>query len=77
MSTTLISSLLWIPRGKSAPHPKTYDLDEKELERVGKMGGEGMLEKLREEMERMEVGNGNGEGGADGEGEWEEYVGCG
>jgi periodic tryptophan protein 1 len=32
-----------------------YVLDESELERVGKMGGEGVLEKLREEMEAMEM----------------------
>lgn len=55
MSSTLISSLTWIPRGKAARHPQKYILDENELERVGKMGGEGVLEKLREEMEAMEM----------------------
>ena len=62
MSGTLISSLVWVPRGRAAAQPKTYNLDEDEIQRVGKLGGPGTLEKLREEMEAMEVG----------EGEWEE-----
>jgi len=62
MSGTLISSLVWVPRGRAALHPKKYTLDEDELERVGKLGGPGVLEKLRKEMEGLDV---------DGEG-WEE-----
>lgn len=34
--------------------PKQYALDEEELERVGKLGGPGVLEKLKEEMEAAE-----------------------
>lgn len=64
MSGTLISSLVWVPRGRAALEPKKYTLDEEELQRVGKLGGEGVLEKLREEMEGMEMS----------EGEWEECV---
>ncbi|WVR04706.1 hypothetical protein IAU60_001717 [Kwoniella sp. DSM 27419] len=56
MSGTLISALVWVPRGKAALEPKRYNLDENELERVGKLGGAGVLEKLREEMEGMDVG---------------------
>ena len=64
MSGTLISSLVWVPRGKAALHPKRYQLDDAELERVGKLGGPGVLEKLREEMAGLDM-----EGG-----EWEECV---
>ena len=64
MSGTLISSLVWVPRGKAALQPKKYALDEDELQRVGKLGGPGALEKLREEMAGLDV---------DGE-EWEECV---
>lgn len=63
MSGTLISSLAWIPRGKAALQPKKYELDEAELERVGKLGGPGVLEQLKEQMAEMEM---------DGEGEWED-----
>lgn len=62
MSGTLISSLVWVPRGKAALHPTRYTLDEEEIERVGKLGGPGVLEQLREEMAGLDV-----EGG-----EWEE-----
>jgi hypothetical protein len=55
MSGTLISSLVWVPRGRAAIQPKKYTLDEQEIERVGKLGGPGALEKLREEMEGLEV----------------------
>ncbi|KAL7419384.1 rRNA-processing protein [Cryptotrichosporon argae] len=55
MSGTLISSLAWIPRGRAARQPKKYTLDEAEIERVGRLGGPGALEKMREEMEAMEV----------------------
>jgi periodic tryptophan protein 1 len=62
MSGTLISSLVWVPRGRAALKPKKYALDEEELERVGKLGGPGVLEQLREEMEGIDMG----------EGEWSE-----
>ncbi|WWC68026.1 uncharacterized protein I206_101945 [Kwoniella pini CBS 10737] len=58
MSGTLISSLVWVPRGKSSAEPKRYNLDDTELERVGKLGGPGVLEKLRQEMEGMDVAEG-------------------
>lgn len=64
MSGTLISSLVWVPRGRAALQPKKYTLDEAELERVGKLGGPGALEKLKEEMAAAEA--------EDGEGAWEE-----
>lgn len=56
MSGTLISSLVWVPRGRAAVRPKKYALDEEELERVGKLGGPGVLEHLREEMAGIDVG---------------------
>ena len=66
MSGTLISSLVWIPRGRSVLQPKNYTLDEDELQRVGKLGGPGVLEQLKREMEEMERdGEGKGE-------DWEE-----
>ncbi|WRT64681.1 uncharacterized protein IL334_001615 [Kwoniella shivajii] len=70
MSGTLISSLVWVPRGKASLEPKRYNLDDSELERVGKLGGPGVLEKLREEMEGMDVGEGEEweDVGEDGEG---------
>jgi len=55
MSGTLISSLVWIPRGRAALKPKRYTLDEDEIQRVGKLGGPGALEKLREEMEGIDI----------------------
>jgi len=61
MSGTLVSSLVWVPRGKAALHPKQYTLDEDELERVGKLGGPGVLEQLKKEMAEAEGGD-----------EWEE-----
>ena len=62
MSGTLISSLVWVPRGCAGLAPKRYTLDNAELERVGKLGGPGVLEQLRKEIEGIDV---------DGEG-WEE-----
>lgn len=58
MSGTLISSLAWVPRGRAALQPKKYELDEAELERVGKLGGPGVLEQLKEQMEQMEMDDG-------------------
>jgi periodic tryptophan protein 1 len=58
MSGTLVSSLVWVPRGKAALHPKQYTLDEDELERVGKLGGPGVLEQLKQEMAEAEGGEG-------------------
>ncbi|ORX33958.1 WD40-repeat-containing domain protein [Kockovaella imperatae] len=55
MSGTLISSLAWVPRGKASLEPKKYTLDENELQRVGKLGGPGALEKLREEMAGLDM----------------------
>lgn len=66
MSGTLVSSLVWVPRGRAALQPKKYALDENELERVGKLGGPGVLEKLKQEMEELE-----NEDEEEGEG-WEE-----
>lgn len=63
MSGTLISSLAWVPRGRAALQPKKYQLDEAELERVGKLGGEGVLEQLKSQMAQMETEDG---------GEWED-----
>jgi periodic tryptophan protein 1 len=54
MSGTLISSLAWVPRGRAALTPKRYTLDENELERVGKLGGPGVLEQLKEQMAEAE-----------------------
>ncbi len=77
---TLISSLTWIPRGRASAIPRRYELDDAELERVGRMGGEGVLAKLREEMSRMEVDdeagkNGKGEeGNRIGDDDWERCV---
>lgn len=61
MSGTLISSLAWVPKGRAALQPKKYTLDDEEIERVGKLGGPGALEKLREEMENMDVEGGDWE----------------
>ncbi|RSH79788.1 uncharacterized protein EHS24_009447 [Apiotrichum porosum] len=63
MSGTLISSLVWVPRGRAALAPKKYQLDEAEMERVGKLGGPGVLEQLKEQMEQMEMDDG---------GDWED-----
>lgn len=68
MSGTLVSSLVWVPKGRAALHPKRYTLDDDELERVGKLGGPGVLEQLKEEMAEAEA-MGEGSGGEEG---WEE-----
>lgn len=68
MSGTLISSLVWVPRGRAALQPKKYELDESELERVGKLGGPGVLEQLKEQMEKMEMADAEGLD----EGDWED-----
>lgn len=69
MSGTLVSSLVWVPKGRAALYPKRYTLDEDELERVGKLGGPGVLEQLKEEMAEAEA---MGEGSSGGEEGWEE-----
>lgn len=61
MSGTLISSLAWVPRGRAALQPRKYELDESELERVGKLGGPGVLEQLKEQLEEMEQDEGDWE----------------
>ncbi|WOO85103.1 putative WD repeat-containing protein [Vanrija pseudolonga] len=63
MSGTLISAIAWVPRGRAALEPRKYELNEAELERVGKLGGPGVLEQLKEQMEKMEMED---------EGEWED-----
>jgi periodic tryptophan protein 1 len=70
--STLISSIVWVPRGRASTRPTNYTLDESELERVGKMGGEGALEKLRAEMERMEVNGAGGDAAGTDDDEWAE-----
>lgn len=54
MSGTLISSLTWVPRGKSLAHPRKYELNDEELARVGQMAGEGVLEQLKAQLAQME-----------------------
>ncbi|KAG7530649.1 hypothetical protein FFLO_04875 [Filobasidium floriforme] len=68
--STLISSVIWVPRGRASARPTNYTLDENELERVGKMGGEGALEKLKAEMERMELGGGEQQAAGSDDDEW-------
>lgn len=70
MSGTLISSLVWVPRGRAAEKPKKYQLDEDEVERVGKLGGPGVLEQLKSEIAAVEDGE-EMEGG-DEEEDWED-----
>lgn len=67
MSGTLISSIAWVPRGRSALQPKKYTLDEAELERVGKLGGPGVLEQLKAQMAEAEAEDSEEEGD-----DWEE-----
>ncbi|ODN79623.1 hypothetical protein L202_03565 [Cryptococcus amylolentus CBS 6039] len=69
MSGTLISALTWVPRGRAAVKPKKYQLDDDEIERVGKLGGPGVLEKLKEEMAALEKA---GAERGDEEGDWED-----
>ncbi|EIW71161.1 hypothetical protein TREMEDRAFT_27182 [Tremella mesenterica DSM 1558] len=58
MSGTLISALVWVPKGRAALKPKRYNLDEDEIQRVGKLGGPGALEKLQEEMAEVDLSDG-------------------
>lgn len=54
MSLSLISSVLWVPKGASAAHPRRYDLsDPSELERVERLG-KIKLEDARRELEELE-----------------------
>ncbi|BEJ14835.1 hypothetical protein CspHIS471_0406020 [Cutaneotrichosporon sp. HIS471] len=61
MSGTLISSLAWVPRGRAALQPRKYELDESEIERVGKLGGPGVIEQIKEQMMEMEQDDGEWE----------------
>ncbi|WVN89388.1 uncharacterized protein L203_104611 [Cryptococcus depauperatus CBS 7841] len=70
MSGTLISSLVWVPRGRASQRPKRYQLDDAEIERVGKLGGPDVLEKLKDEMAGLERGDGD----KDDEEDWEDEV---
>lgn len=72
MSGTLISSLAWVPRGRAALQPRKYELDESELERVGKLGGPGVLEQLKEQMMEMEQDDGEWEDMGDDAGDEDE-----
>lgn len=50
-----VSSILWVPRGVSARHPRTYDLaDPGELERVERLG-KIKLDDARRELEALEA----------------------
>lgn len=33
----LISATTWVPRGIAAQHPTTYEVDEKEIERISRL----------------------------------------
>nr|ODN93713.1 periodic tryptophan protein 1 [Cryptococcus depauperatus CBS 7855] len=70
MSGTLISSLVWVPRGRASQRPKRYQLDDAEIERVGKLGGPDVLEKLKDEMAGLERGDGD----KDDEEDWEDEL---
>lgn len=74
---SLISSVLWVPRGVSAQHPSKYDLsDPAELERVQKLGKIKLEDAQRdlEEMERLEKGvDGMAVDNDDGDGEGDEW----
>lgn len=66
---SLVSSILWVPRGVSARHPRKYDLaDPGELERVERLG-KIKLDDARRELEALEaqVGGMEIEDGGDGE----------
>ncbi|GAA6001008.1 hypothetical protein JCM10207_007372 [Rhodosporidiobolus poonsookiae] len=74
MSTSLISSLTWIPRGVAAPHPTKYTVDEAELERVQGLA-RGQLDAAKMELELAKLIEQGGEGGDEEEGqdgEWED-----
>lgn len=52
---SFVSSILWVPRGVSARHPRTYDLaDPGELERVERLG-KIKLDDARRELEALEA----------------------
>ncbi|GAA5833342.1 hypothetical protein JCM11251_005210 [Rhodosporidiobolus azoricus] len=73
MSTSLISSLAWIPRGVAAPHPTKYAVDAAEMERVQGLA-RGQLDQANMELELarlVEGGEEEGEGEGEGEG-WED-----
>lgn len=56
MSISLISSVLWVPRGASAQHPRKFDLsDPAEFERIERLG-KIKLEDARRELEELEKG---------------------
>ncbi|RXK40948.1 periodic tryptophan protein 1 [Tremella mesenterica] len=71
MSGTLISALVWVPKGRAALKPKRYNLDEDEIQRVGKLGGPGALEKLQEEMAEVDLSDGE-QNQSEGSDDWED-----
>lgn len=75
--TGLISCATWVARGVAEQNPKTYDLDEKELERVSALARIN-LEDARAELAQATAAaetfkGGGSDAGADGdEDEWVE-----
>lgn len=74
--SNLISCAAWVQRGVAVQHPKKYNLDESELERVSALARID-LEDVREEMERAteaakKMGRGEEEDETDRDDGWEE-----
>lgn len=70
----LVSSILWVPRGVSARHPRRYDLaDPGELERVERLGkiklddARRELEALEAQVDGMDIEDGGKNGHGDGD----------
>ena len=73
--TSLISSVLWVPRGVSARNPRKYDLtDPEEVARVEKLGRIKLDDARRdlEELERLEKDVDGMYVDEDDEGDWED-----
>ncbi|KAN0066000.1 rRNA-processing protein [Thecaphora frezii] len=67
----MISATAWIARGKSARHPKRYDLDDGELERVSRMANVNLQEaKAQLEQAQNDLAMGHHRGDDDDDDEW-------
>jgi hypothetical protein len=63
------TSLAWVPRGRSAAHPRKYELDEAELERVSKLA-KIRLEDAQFDLESAQAAEAAAQAGGDDD--WEE-----
>ncbi|CAK7198638.1 rRNA-processing protein [Sporothrix eucalyptigena] len=61
MSTSMITTTAWVPRGFAAPFPKKYDFNEDEFERIAELA-KLQLEDAQDDLDEAQEEEGDGEG---------------